>query len=294
MAKRIHRLAEGAYHIHESLDAFCSLVVGTKAALLIDTGYGFGDALAAARELTPLPLLLLHTHGHADHVHGDAGFAEAMVHGEDLALARSHAGWLYRTALYMMSRSQLTPEERSRRRFRAARTRLVPIEDGHVIDLGGGAKVEVIWTPGHTGGSVCALDLRDRILFSGDSFSSLTWLFLKESKGLKVYAESVRKALARSGDFDEIVSSHSAARFRPSLLATILRCAETLDPARSVPYDSRLAGKALLYLEGFERVTERYGFTTFDEFMRHVREIPPEAIAEMGFASIAFRPDKLR
>lgn len=293
MEKNIYRITEGAYHIFESLDVFCSLVVGTKAALVIDSGYGYGDIAAAAREVTDLPLLLLHTHGHADHVHGDYRFPEAMIHPDDVSLARKHSGLPYRLALYAMSRSQLSPEQRAGRRLLPGRTLLVPVEDGKVIDLGGGAEVEVIWTPGHTGGSVCALDRRDRILFSGDSFSSLTWLFLKESTSLSVYEESVRKVMARSGDFDEIISAHSLARFKPSLLANIARCADTLDPARSVPYDSRLAGKALLYLEGFERVTERYGFKTFDEFMRHVREVPPEAIAEMEFASIAFRPEKL-
>ncbi|MBU0926640.1 MAG: MBL fold metallo-hydrolase [Spirochaetes bacterium] len=295
MAKTVHRLAEGAYHIHESLDVFCSLVVGSRAALLIDTGYGFGDIRGAVAGITDLPILVLNTHGHVDHVHGNSGFPEVMIHRADERLMRKHSSPPFRLAIYAMCRAQLSREERSRRRrfLEPDGSRVRLIDDGHVIDLGG-ASVEVIWTPGHTGGSVCALDVRDRILFSGDSLSSHTWLFLKESTSVAAYAASVRKVMARASEFDEIVSSHSAARFRPSLLGTILKCAENLEPARSAPYDSRLAGKALLYTEGFERVTERYGYADFDEFMRHARDIPPEAIAEMGFASIAYRRAKLR
>jgi glyoxylase-like metal-dependent hydrolase (beta-lactamase superfamily II) len=41
------------------------------------------------------------------------------------------------------------------------------LEDGMVLDLGQ-RRLQVIWTPGHTPGHCCLLDLEDRVLFVGD------------------------------------------------------------------------------------------------------------------------------
>lgn len=42
------------------------------------------------------------------------------------------------------------------------------MEDGDIIDLDG-VQLEVIHTPGHTRGSVCILDGKDRVCFTGDT-----------------------------------------------------------------------------------------------------------------------------
>ena len=48
------------------------------------------------------------------------------------------------------------------------------LEEGQVIDLGG-VKLKVIQTPGHTAGSVCLLEERRKILFSGDTLFEERW-----------------------------------------------------------------------------------------------------------------------
>ncbi|MDQ6754751.1 MAG: MBL fold metallo-hydrolase [Actinomycetota bacterium] len=58
------------------------LVVGGERALVIDTGCGpeqAGEILAAVREVTALPLVVVNTHAHFDHFFGNAVFAEAGV-----------------------------------------------------------------------------------------------------------------------------------------------------------------------------------------------------------------------
>ena len=59
---------------------FVYLFTGTEKALLIDTGAtvdGGPDLLAAVREITVLPLIVAHSHGHGDHIQGDTAFADA-------------------------------------------------------------------------------------------------------------------------------------------------------------------------------------------------------------------------
>jgi glyoxylase-like metal-dependent hydrolase (beta-lactamase superfamily II) len=63
---------------------FLYLMLGAREAMLVDTGAGGADAApivsailsrdAARRGGPPLPLLVVHSHGHSDHVAGDASF----------------------------------------------------------------------------------------------------------------------------------------------------------------------------------------------------------------------------
>ncbi|NKX50965.1 MBL fold metallo-hydrolase, partial [Arthrobacter deserti] len=59
------------------------LVVGRDKAMVIDTGAGPRQAkqiYTAVRALTRLPLVVVNTHSHFDHVFGNAFFAENGVH----------------------------------------------------------------------------------------------------------------------------------------------------------------------------------------------------------------------
>lgn len=58
------------------------LVVGQDRAMVVDTGCGPRQAkeiLAAIREITPLPLVVVNTHAHYDHFFGNAVFADDGV-----------------------------------------------------------------------------------------------------------------------------------------------------------------------------------------------------------------------
>jgi hydroxyacylglutathione hydrolase len=55
---------------------FLFLMLGRDRALLVDTGAGPVDTAAFTQRLIgKLPLMVVHTHGHGDHVAGDKGFA---------------------------------------------------------------------------------------------------------------------------------------------------------------------------------------------------------------------------
>ena len=88
---------------------FLYLVLGTREAMLIDTGAGNADAApcvddilrddAARAGRAPLPLLVVHSHGHSDHVAGDAAFRDRpgvrLVDATDPAVIRFFglSGW---------------------------------------------------------------------------------------------------------------------------------------------------------------------------------------------------------
>lgn len=128
---------------------FLYLLIGTKRALLIDTGDVEDPAqmpLARtvegilARTAPGLPLLVLHTHGHLDHRAGDGQFAgpgNVEVVPSDLVSITRYFGW------------KNWPNEQAQ------------------IDLGGRI-VDVLPTPGHHEAHLVFYDRQTQLLFSGD------------------------------------------------------------------------------------------------------------------------------
>src|SRR5438874_9827637 len=66
------------------------------------------------------------------------------------------------------------------------------VEDGGHIDLGG-RQLEIIFTPGHTPDSLCLLDRKHGLLFTGDTFyPGPIYLFTPEAD-FAAYARSVSR-----------------------------------------------------------------------------------------------------
>src|SRR5579864_6874853 len=56
------------YEPHQSEETISYLIVGSKRALLFDTGMGITDIKKVTAELTHLPIVVLNSHTHNDHV----------------------------------------------------------------------------------------------------------------------------------------------------------------------------------------------------------------------------------
>ena len=61
-------------------ETHCYLLLGKERALLIDTGLGVGDLRAQVEQLTDLPVLVVSTHVHWDHIGGHRQFTQHGVH----------------------------------------------------------------------------------------------------------------------------------------------------------------------------------------------------------------------
>ena len=129
------------------------LVEGDDRALLIDAGAYMPQLDKAVAALTDKPVTLALTHGHGDHVGGIGSFPEVWLNMADASMISDYAG------------------------------ELKPLADGQVIDLGG-RQLEVLYTPGHTSGSVTFFDKDRHYGFSGDAFGSTNLLLFTTFKEL--------------------------------------------------------------------------------------------------------------
>jgi len=154
---QVHRYNDQTFIIRESLCVtsqapFLYLLIGTKRALLIDTG-DVADptkmplaktvlGLLPGATAGKLPLLVVHTHGHSDHRRGDGqfqGLPHVQVVGTDLEQVTQYFGfkdWPTGSA---------------------------------VVDLGD-RQVDVLPTPGHDVAEVSYYDHGTGLFFSGDFF----------------------------------------------------------------------------------------------------------------------------
>jgi glyoxylase-like metal-dependent hydrolase (beta-lactamase superfamily II) len=121
--------------------------------------------------------LVLNTHGHVDHLGGnaemkDAG-AEIALHHADRPLADSnefHAQRL-RELFPTIDADHLRPAREASLMRLLGRAVGVDrlLDDGDVVDLGVGVRLTVVHTPGHTVGSVCYWWEQAGMLLTGDS-----------------------------------------------------------------------------------------------------------------------------
>jgi glyoxylase-like metal-dependent hydrolase (beta-lactamase superfamily II) len=87
----LREIANGVHVLrHPVLDVNATLVVGGEAALVVDTlssARQAEDLLAAVRRVTELPLVVVNTHHHFDHVFGNATFAGVPIRAHEEAAA---------------------------------------------------------------------------------------------------------------------------------------------------------------------------------------------------------------
>lgn len=180
--------------IDDAGESTCYLVTGEKRALLIDTVNGRENLMDVVREITKLPVTVVNTHGHCDHIYGNVFFEEAYLHPADWELHNLH--FSFPDAAEEFKKHGLKP------------CRLLPLKEDDVFDLGG-LTLEVIPVPGHTLGSVALLCRKHRMLFSGDALNGHLWMQLSESTPFGVLSNTLEKLLAEyRSAFDYILTGH--------------------------------------------------------------------------------------
>ena len=152
------------------------LVQGSRASMLIDSGYDEDDDHAARmayiRQVGGPPMMgILVTHRHRDH----AGGAVRLKRDTDAPILA-----------HSLDREAIEQE-----RFQGNAQVDEELQGGETFDLGG-LTLEVIHVPGHTMGSVAVLARERHALLSADTVLGVTTTLVRPGEGdLRLYVESV-------------------------------------------------------------------------------------------------------
>ncbi|WP_315066635.1 MBL fold metallo-hydrolase [uncultured Clostridium sp.] len=249
----IKKIMDGVYHISDPSKICCTLIVGKKKSLLFDTGYGIGNLKQVVESITDLPIIVVNSHGHLDHMGGNYQFNEVYIHENDISLMKYYiaSDKRKRTAQNYKKNIGLPKEFREEDYVnRLYNINYIPVEEGQVFDLGG-YELEVIYCTGHTAGCISLIERKNKLLFSGDTILQHVWMFLKESKSISEYLNSLKKL--NKLEFDIILTSHSTEPYSKELLNKLIHCINNINVSKSVPYfNEAYPYEAFMYSEGGE------------------------------------------
>lgn len=256
----VYRIRPGVfalYEPHQAEEVISYLIVGSRRALLFDTGMGIASIRGVVRQLTRLPVTVLNSHTHYDHVGGNREFREILA--MDTAFTRERAAKGY---FNEVMRTEVSPENLCGalpKGFDAGAYHVPPfritktVHDGSVLDLGG-RKLEVLAVPGHTPDSIALLDRGNRLLFTGDTFyMGPIWLFEPETD-LAAYARSTARLAALADEVDVLLPAHNTAAASPAYLAKLRDAAQAIVSGK-LKETSREDGHTRFQFDGFSILT---------------------------------------
>lgn len=280
---QVTEIGAGIYRITSAEQVFMELFVGTQKALLLDTGYGYGNLREVVKRITSLPLYIVNSHGHVDHVSGNYQFEEDIyIHPKDMELCKMHTSMEMRQGAVETGRhtmnyqtgevTNILPDDFDETSYLQGSTgNLIPVEEGHIFDLGG-ITLEVYELPGHTAGGIGLLYKEQKVLYVGDAINGFVWLFSPEALKLSDYIQTLHKA--ENMDFDRMVMAHVPVPLEKAGLADFMAAAREADYENGFPFMAPMAAGLSA------RICPRKGYG-------------PDDFGKPGFASVVLSKDHL-
>lgn len=235
----VYRIRPGVFAIyepHQSEEVISYLITGKRKALLFDTGMGISDIKATAQQLTPLPIAVLNSHTHNDHVGDNWRFTE--IYGMDTDFTRTNARGSRDDAQAEIARGEVCGPLPAGFDKAAYQTRPFHINhwlhDRDTIDLGERV-VQVIATPGHTPDSISLFDAKNGLLFTGDTYYPGPIFLYRPETDLDAYTKSLQKMIALGSRVRLLLPAHNVPVADPADLGRVLQAMEQVRSGQVQP-----------------------------------------------------------
>lgn len=241
---------ENIFRLRDRADSIATLVAGRTRALLFDTGCGIDAMKAAVRSVTNLPLIVIASHGHFDHIGGCREFQEVYLDPKDLGIPSLYDETTVRKWLRELApagepggRKCLNGSETDGKQdcadagspdIRYTDFRNIRKLTFSSVDLGG-LVCQIVPLPGHTRGSVGVLVPEYRILLGSDALEPVSCLFFANHDSPKVQLDTLRRA--EKMDFDVFYTSHSMKKYPHDLLEEMIEGIECCRGKRFYRYE---------------------------------------------------------
>lgn len=223
---KVYSLPDSIYAIYEPnnwQEVISYLIIGSEKALLFDTGMGLDSIQTVVRELTSLPVTVINSHTHFDHIGGNADFSTIL--GVDTAYTHTNAkGWSHESVRGEVTPAAFCPETLKNVDTAAYHIRSYEIDgyihDGSIIDLGG-RQLEVIAIPGHTPDGVALLDRKAGLLWTGDTYyEGPLWLFFPGTD-LDAFEKSISRMAELVPMIKQLMPAHNVPVVPPGRLIEV-------------------------------------------------------------------------
>lgn len=233
----------GIFEIDEFDCASCFVIVGTKSALLLDTGVGIGDLRwVVENRITDKPYTVVATHNHGDHIGGAGFFDEVWMHPQDLQNQDESTA---PTLAFRKEYAELIRRREGKYYAYDPENDIRPwpktpvwkeLEDGQTFDLGG--RTVTAWhCPGHTAGEMVFIDDQTHTLLCGDA-CNCNWLLNKDlaptlREGAQISLNALQRIWSMRDQYDAVYNFHHDFRgfgspLAPDVLPNLIFCLEHL------------------------------------------------------------------
>jgi len=279
----IYRINENTYAFYEpghEQEVISFLLLGTDRALLWDTGMGFSPLRPLVEQLTSLPLTIINSHLHYDHLAGNHEFDHVYAWPSTatiLSLSGYDATRLSRQLSAGMF-SKPPPDGFIAKNYRIHPWKLLtlnadrqtmkidgfianpysaddlpaavhPFHTGTAIDLGGRV-LEILHTPGHTLDSIMLLDRQVAGLFTGDTiYPAALYAHLQsdEYDVFTTYCDTMHRLQELTSIVDKLYPSHNLPEYDAGLL---IRAAKKFAEIKSQEAAGTRQSKGITRIEG--------------------------------------------
>jgi glyoxylase-like metal-dependent hydrolase (beta-lactamase superfamily II) len=213
------KIEDNIYVLTDEAKCCANLVVGTKRALLFDTCTGADDMLQAVRSITDLPILVIASHGHFDHIGGSIYFDEVYMREEEYMLFSEYSneivtGWI-KDLCNLAPEDPYTYDCRNWEQFKHL--------DFDSFDLGE-LECQVIPLPGHTIGSVGIYIPSKKVLLSGDALTPVMCMNFTNHGPLDMEYETLQMVLQM--DIEYYLTSHHNYKMGKEEIRRMIECIE--------------------------------------------------------------------
>jgi glyoxylase-like metal-dependent hydrolase (beta-lactamase superfamily II) len=229
----VYRVEPGVYAIyepHQWQEVISWLIVGSRQALLFDTGMGLQDIRTVATSLTKLPIEVLNSHTHHDHVGGNWEFTNVL--GVDDPFTRhneagySHADVAAEVAADSFCGARAAAIDTATYRIRPFHVTTF-LNDGSRIELGD-RTLEVLRIPGHAPDAIALLERARGLLFTGDTFYEGPIYVFGKGADPAAFTRSTARLGALVPGLRKVLASHNVPVSEPELLVKLRDAAEAV------------------------------------------------------------------